>query len=57
MKWLWRLTGGRPMRYSEHWFFDHIFWEPVDLYEDRLGRFWMARNAWAPFFRIRINVK
>ncbi len=49
MMWLWKLTGGRPMRCIEQRFMDQITWEPVYLWEDRLGRFWLATHSWSMF--------
>lgn len=49
--WVWRLTGGRPMRYMRSSFTDIISGEAVSFYEDRLGRIWLATGPWA-WFRV-----
>lgn len=49
-----KLTGGRPMKYVASMFIDVVSGEPVNRYEDRLGRSWMASSPWAPF-RVRIE--
>jgi len=41
-----KLFRGYPMTYSEEFFFDCWFWDPVDLYVDKLGRKWIARGPW-----------
>lgn len=49
MSWLWKLLGGRPMQCIDQLFIDRISGEAVNLYEDRLGRRWMANTRWALF--------
>lgn len=49
MKWLWHLTGGRPMRHRKELFYDGIARRMVHMFEDRLGRQWMAFGAWSMF--------
>jgi hypothetical protein len=46
---VWRLTGGRPMRYMRSAFTDIVSGEAVNFYEDRLGRVWLATGPWARF--------
>lgn len=46
------LFNGRPMRLVEHLFIDRVSGDSVGLYEDTLGRFWMASGPWS-LFRIR----
>lgn len=52
MKWLWKLTGGRPMTYVHCLFVDSVDGSSVCHYRDRLGRNWMATGPWA-LFRVR----
>lgn len=49
MRWLWRLTGGRPMERLDCLFIDSVVGREVNLYRDRLGRHWMAFGAWSLF--------
>jgi hypothetical protein len=49
MKWLWWLTGGRPMKYLGCAFIDRVTHKEVNYYRDRLGRGWLATNCWASF--------
>lgn len=48
MRWL----GGRPMKLIRPLFTDCVSGESVGLYEDTLGRQWMAAGRWA-LFRVR----
>lgn len=43
------LSGGRPMQRVEHRFTDVVSGKPVYLYEDRLGRRWLAEHGWSIF--------
>lgn len=45
--WLWKLTGGRPMRFIRSNFMDVVSGAMVNDYMDRNGKFWMAENRWA----------
>lgn len=48
--WLFRLTGGRPMKLIEHCvFIDRVTGCSVSLWRDRLGRSWLAENQWSLF--------
>ena len=50
MKVIYRLTGGRPMRLLFSGYFTSVVSaKRVNLYEDRLGRRWMATGKWALF--------
>ena len=53
--WLKKLFRGYPMTYSKEWFFDYWNWNPVDLYIDTLGRYWLATSRW-DFRRERIKL-
>lgn len=44
-----RLTGGRPMHSPEHRFTDVVSGRPVYLWQDTLGRSWLAEGAWSLF--------
>lgn len=46
LKWLWKLTGGRPMKFIRHEFVDVVIDRPVNSYMDRNGKFWMAYTEW-----------
>lgn len=53
LKLLAYLTGGRPMKLIQHCrFVDRVSGESVNLYMDRLDRFWLATSAWS-WFRIK----
>lgn len=56
--WFWqtlnRLTGGRPMKYINESFRDIVDGRMVNLYEDGMGRKWLAHHRWALF---RVEVK
>lgn len=45
-KWLWKLTGGRPMKFIRAEFFDHIVSQDVNSYMDKHGRYWFAFTPW-----------
>lgn len=47
--WLWKLTGGRPMRYIRDHFIDVVSDKMVSDYMDRNGKYWMAEHKWALF--------
>lgn len=47
-----RILGGRPMRLIEPLFTDTVSGKAVGLYEDTLGRQWMAEGPWS-LFRVR----
>jgi hypothetical protein len=49
VNWLWKLTGGRPMRRLEHRFTDQVSGRGVWRFVDRLGREWLAEGAWSLF--------
>ena len=49
MRWLWWLTGGRPMRYVRPAFWDSVGKVQVNVYVDRMGRKWLAVHLWALF--------
>jgi hypothetical protein len=49
VKWIWRLTGGRPMTAISTAFIDIVTGERVRIYQDRLGRRWLATGAWDLF--------
>jgi hypothetical protein len=49
-----KIFGGRPMVKIMPLFFDHIEGNPVNLYRDSLGRFWMANHKWS-WFRVEKN--
>lgn len=44
-----KLLGGRPMFFMHRSFFDPIgkFW--VNVYVDKLGRYWLASSRWSAF--------
>lgn len=46
LKWLWKLTGGRPMKFIRYEFVDVVIDRPVNSYMDRNGKFWMAYTKW-----------
>ena len=48
-KWLWRLTGGRPMFRGKLLFTDVVNGNAVYCYTDRLGRTWMAQRGFHLF--------
>jgi hypothetical protein len=54
MKWLWKLTGGRPMIFIRFQFTDIVVGMPVNSYMDRLGRYWLANHSWS-LFRVRMS--
>lgn len=43
------LFGGRPMKREGLAFVDKVSGASVNYYTDRLGRRWMAENAWSLF--------
>lgn len=45
--WLWKLTGGRPMRFIRDEFYDHIVDRDVNSYMDKHGRYWFAFSPWS----------
>lgn len=47
-----RLLGGRPMQCEGFAFADIVSGRHVYYWRDRLGRSWLAENAWA-LFRVR----
>jgi hypothetical protein len=51
---LYFITGYRPMKYVEFRFMDTVTWEPVYLWKDKRGRYWLATSAWA-FFRVEVE--
>lgn len=46
LKWLWKLTGGRPMKFIRTEFTDAVVGRNVNSYMDRNGKFWWAFTAW-----------
>lgn len=42
-----KLLGGRPMRFVEYCFTDCVVGKAVNLYEDTLGRRWLAFGPWS----------
>lgn len=54
MRWLWKLTGGRPMTFVNFRFTDVVNGLPVHHFHDRLGRDWLAHGRWS-LFRVGIN--
>ena len=56
MKWLYYLTGGRPMKLIEDkvGFWDHIGQQAVLYWHDQFGRKWVAANRWS-WFRVRVD--
>lgn len=48
-KWLWRMTGGRPMFRGKRLFVDKVDGREVFCYMDRLGRTWMANRGFTLF--------
>ncbi len=52
LTWLWRLTGGRPMKHEGTAFFDRIGQRNVHFFIDKFGRRWLAEHRWAQF-RVR----
>lgn len=52
MRWLFYLTGGRPMTPEGFAFVDRVTGKPVWYWSDKFGRFWMAQSKWA-LFRVR----
>lgn len=55
MKWLYKLTGGRPMKRGEYAFRDVITGHEVYYFVDAFDRKWMAEHAWS-LFRVRTFV-
>lgn len=54
-KLFWWVTRGRPMTLIiEKYFIDEVVNEPVNLYRDKFGRYWMANNRWG-WFRVKAN--
>lgn len=51
MKWLWKLTGGRPMRLHSPAFIDAVSGYKVGHYMDKHGKWWLADNRWS-WFRV-----
>lgn len=45
-KWIWKLTGGRPMKFIRAEFYDHIVNRDVCSFMDKQGRFWFAFGPW-----------
>lgn len=44
------MFGGRPMKLIESCLFmDIVVHKPVNLYEDKKGRYWMSTNRWGWF--------
>jgi hypothetical protein len=55
--WVWRLTGGRPMKLVQrNSFTDTCTGRPVHRYMDRLGRAWLAEWP-CSMFRVRRDDK
>lgn len=50
----WAITGGRPMTRIAHRFVDRVNGSDVYQWRDKLGRDWLATNAWA-FFRVPLH--
>jgi hypothetical protein len=48
-RFLWKLTGGRPMLFDGFAFTDIVVNRPVYNFECRNGRRWMAYNKWGLF--------
>lgn len=48
----YKLSGGRPMSKVIYAFRDVVKHEPVFIFEDHFGRYWMANNRWS-LFRVR----
>lgn len=48
MKWLWKLTLGRPMVRLEY-AFTEVSGNEVYYFLDRSGRVWMAKSTWSIF--------
>lgn len=48
-RWLWKLTGGRPMVREGCAFIDCVTHKEVFYWRDRLGNRWMAFGAWDLF--------
>lgn len=46
MNWLWKLTGGRPMKFIRAEFYDHIVKKDVCSYMDKHGHYWFAFSPW-----------
>jgi hypothetical protein len=44
-----RLTGGRPMTKEIYAFRDVVRNEPVFIWRDFFGRYWMAKTRWGWF--------
>lgn len=51
VRYIHRLTGGRPMRRDGFAFTDRVSGESVCYWTDRLGRRWLATGAWS-WFRV-----
>jgi hypothetical protein len=53
MRFLWWLTGGRPMKRLDFRFVDAVDRQPVYRWVDKFGRIWLANNYdW--FWRVRV---
>lgn len=52
IKFLMKLTGGRPMRKIGYAFADKVSGKSVNYYVDYFGNVWMANGAWSKF-RVR----
>lgn len=52
MKWLYKITGGRPMTLIGFAFFDCVSGEQVYYAADKFGREWLSNGRWS-WFRIR----
>ena len=49
IRWLWKLTGGRPMIREGYAFTDRVSGRGILHMRDRLGRRWLAEGAWSLF--------
>jgi len=51
-----KLLGGRPMAFVTFMFNDIVSGRPVNIFRDKLGRYWMAEHKWS-LFRVTISPK
>jgi len=53
MKFLMRLTGGRPMKMQYHAFVDKVRNKDIYVFKDVFGRYFLAENSMSSF---RVNI-
>ena len=49
MKVIYKITGGRPMRYNGFAFVDRVSGVRVNYYTDKFDNRWLANRPWSKF--------